>query len=107
MVRINFDYNPAEIEATEKANALAGEAAFRLAMKRRSLSPPEQIIADGKIHKCDVADLPNGNGRGSHLLHLDRLPAGGFANWRDDLRWQKWNAMMCDDAPSENHGGAS
>ncbi len=73
----------------------------------RSLRPPEQIIADGKIHKCDVADLPNGNGRGSYLLHLDRLPAGGFANWRADLLWQKWNAMMCDDAPSENHGGAS
>ncbi len=94
MVRINFDFNPAEIEATEKAKATAGEAAFRLAMERHGLIPPEQLIADGEIHKCDVASGVRGNGRGSYKLYLDGPPAGGFPRRPGRLYWQHWNAAM-------------
>ena len=105
MARIKFHYDSAEIETAEKADAIAAEAAFRCAMIRRGLVPPEQIIADGKLHQCDIADLPRGNLRGSYLLHLDSIAAGGFANWCDGLKWQKWNAMMIDRASSEKAGG--
>ena len=94
MVRINFDFNPAEIEATEKAKATAGEAAFRLAMERHGLIPPEQLIADGEPHECDVASRVRGNGRGKYLLHLDGLPAGGFSRRPGRLYWQRWKAAM-------------
>lgn len=50
-----------------------------------SAYPPESIIADGSIHRCDVAGR-NGKGNAAYLLHLDGIPAGGLENWRDAAR---------------------
>jgi putative DNA primase/helicase len=64
-------------------------AAFREAMTARDLVPPADIIADGRLHRCDTRGR-HGEGDGSYLLHLDDYPAGGYCNWQDGLGWQSW-----------------
>src|SRR5216684_7308737 len=64
---------------------------FRLALATRQLIPPTEIIADGKIHRCNV-EGKNGRNDGSYLLHLDGLPAGGFVNHKDGRGWENWHA---------------
>jgi putative DNA primase/helicase len=66
---------------------------FRAALTTRNIIPPGEIIADGKLHRCD-ADGKNGKGDAAYLLHLDGIPAGGFENHRDGLDWQSWRADM-------------
>ena len=63
---------------------------FRDAMVGRGIVPPDDIIADGKLHRCDAEGL-GGKGDCAYLLHLDGgIPAGGFQNWRDGVGWQDW-----------------
>jgi phage/plasmid primase-like uncharacterized protein len=71
--------------------AIDAENDFREAMRRRELIPPDNLIADGKIHRCDV-EGKHGKGDGSYLLYLDGFPAGGFENHRDGTGWEKWRA---------------
>lgn len=52
---------------------------FRAALAARDIVPPESIIADGSIHRCDAAGK-NGKGDAAYLLHLDGIPAGIFSN---------------------------
>jgi putative DNA primase/helicase len=67
---------------------------FRAALAARDIIPPVEIIADGRIHRCDAAGR-NGKGDAAYLLHLDDPPAGGFENWRDGQGWETWRC----DAP--------
>ena len=62
---------------------------FRAALVARNIIPPEPIVADGRLHRCDAAG-PRGRGDAAYLLHLDGVPAGGLENWRDGLGWQTW-----------------
>ena len=62
---------------------------FREALAARDIVLPERIIADGSIHRCDVAGK-NGKGDAAYLLHLDGIPAGGLENWRDGKGWESW-----------------
>jgi putative DNA primase/helicase len=62
---------------------------FRAALIARDIVPPETIIADGRLHRCNAAGA-RGRGDAAYLLHLDGLPAGGMENWRDGLGWQAW-----------------
>lgn len=64
-------------------------AQFKAAMSERAIIPPSDVIADGKIHRCD-AEGRGGRNDASYLLHLDDSPAGGFENHRDGLSWQNW-----------------
>jgi len=64
---------------------------FRRVLEARGLIPPSEIIADGRIHRCD-AEGKHGRDDGSYLLHLDGVPAGGAQNHRDGLGWQNWRA---------------
>jgi putative DNA primase/helicase len=64
-------------------------AAFSQAMRAHGIVPPEPILADGKLHRCDV-DARNGKGDGAYLLHLDGIPVGGFQNWQAGDGWQNW-----------------
>jgi uncharacterized protein (DUF927 family)/phage/plasmid primase-like uncharacterized protein len=72
-------------------------------MRRRELIPPENLVADGKIHRCDaVADGNHGKSDGSYLLHLNGIPAGGFENHRDGIGWENWSARKVSDlSPAE------
>ena len=62
---------------------------FRAALIARDIVPPDLIIADGQLHRCNAAGA-HGRGDAAYLLHLDGLPAGGMENWRDGLGWQTW-----------------
>jgi putative DNA primase/helicase len=68
-------------------------AQFRDALERRSIIPPAELIADGKIHRCD-ADGKNGKDDASYVLHLDGIAAGAIANWRDGLGLETWSAKI-------------
>jgi putative DNA primase/helicase len=64
---------------------------FEAAMARRGLLPPQRLIADGNIHRCNTK-AKNGRGDGSYLLHLGgTVPAGGFQNFQDGLGWENWS----------------
>lgn len=64
---------------------------FRSALAGRNIIPPDDLIADGRIHRCDV-EGKGGKGDAAYLLHLDSVPAGGFENHRDGLGWENWRA---------------
>ncbi len=64
---------------------------FRTALAARNIIPPEHILADGLIHRCDAAGK-GGKDDAAYLLHMDGIPAGGFENHRDGLGWQNWRA---------------
>jgi len=64
---------------------------FRAALIGRGIIPPQQIIADGKLHRCD-AEGKHGKKDAAYVLHLDGLPAGGFENHRDGIGWENWHA---------------
>jgi putative DNA primase/helicase len=67
---------------------------FRDALARRSIIAPDELLADGQLHRCDVDGGKRGNGDAAYLLHLDGVPAGGIENWRDGLGWEKWRANI-------------
>jgi hypothetical protein len=57
---------------------------FRDAILAAGIEPPNDIVADGKIHRFST----NGNRKddaGWYLLHLDGLPAGAFGDWRNNI----------------------
>jgi putative DNA primase/helicase len=64
---------------------------FKSAMVARGLIPPTDLIADGRIHRCD-AKGKGGRSDGAYLLHADGIPAGGIENHRDGVGWQGWRA---------------
>ncbi len=68
-------------------------AQFREALSCRGIIAPSEIIADGRIHRCD-AEVKNGKGDAAYLLHLNGVPAGGFENWHDGLGWESWRADL-------------
>ncbi|GHT94705.1 hypothetical protein AGMMS49545_16420 [Betaproteobacteria bacterium] len=66
---------------------------FKAAMAGRGIIPPDKLIADGALHRCDV-EGKRGKGDAAYILHLDGIAAGGFENWRDGLDWQNWRAEI-------------
>lgn len=66
---------------------------FRAALIAREIVPPDTIIADGRLHRCNAAGA-RGRGDAAYLLHLDGLPAGGMENWRDGRGWQTWRVDL-------------
>ncbi len=64
---------------------------FRAALEARAILPPDPILGDGQLHRCD-ADGKHGRGDAAYILHLDGIPAGGFQNHRDGIGWENWRA---------------
>jgi putative DNA primase/helicase len=65
-------------------------AQFRAALSRAGLTPPEMIVADGKLRRFAT------NGRrdddsGWYVLYDDGIAAGAFGDWRSDIN-EKWRA---------------
>jgi len=80
-------------------------AQFRVALTARGIVPPVELLADGKLHRCDAEGKP-GKKDAAYILHLDGLPAGGFENHRDGLGWENWHADIgrtLSDAERECH----
>lgn len=76
------------LHATD-GNAAVIVAQFRAALVARDIVPPDPIVADGCLHRCNAAGA-RGHGDAAYLLHLDGIPAGGFENWRDGRGWETW-----------------
>ncbi|MBK7052027.1 MAG: hypothetical protein IPH54_15685 [Rhodoferax sp.] len=72
------------------------EQAFQAAIAAAGLTPPDEIIGDGKIHRFSTNDR-HGDTAGWYILHLDKLPAGSFGNWREG-RTETW----CSVKPKEH-----
>ena len=85
--------NDQEMQRAKPHAARASDATvleqFRAALAARDIIPPEPIIADGRLHRCDAVG-PRGRGDASYLLHHDGVPTGGIENWRDGLGWETW-----------------
>ena len=64
------------------------EQAFQGAIAAAGLTPPDTIIADGKIHRFST-NGKRGDDAGWYILHLDNIPAGSFGNWREG-RTETW-----------------
>jgi putative DNA primase/helicase len=64
--------------------------AFREALTHRGLVPPVEVLADGKLHRCDASGK-NGRDDGAYIFHADGSPAGGFQNWQDGAGWETWS----------------
>ena len=71
-------------------NGSIPEQDFRAAIEAASLPPPEQIIADGKLHRFPTSDK-RGDDAGWYVLHVDNIPAGAFGCFRGGFE-QKWCA---------------
>lgn len=57
------------------------EEAFRAAAAEIRVNLPDEILADGKIHRCEV-EGEQGKQNGAYLYHPDGVPAGWFQNWK-------------------------
>jgi len=63
---------------------------FVEAMQSAGISPPQDIQADGLLHRCRVeGDKPKSK-NGWYVLH-DDPPAGAFGNWKSGLS-EKWSS---------------
>ena len=61
---------------------------FRAAMLAAGLTPPDEIHADGGLHRF-ASNGRRGDDSGWYVLHLDSVPAGAFGCWREGLM-QQW-----------------
>jgi len=58
---------------------------FREAMREAAITPPDEIIADGILHRFQI----NGKLSGRYTLHLDGRPAGFFQDYRQGIK-ENW-----------------
>jgi putative DNA primase/helicase len=65
---------------------------FRLAIVNAGITPPEQIIDDGKLHRFPT-NGKNGNKDGWYVLHSDGVPNGQFGCWRSGIE-SAWKADL-------------
>ncbi len=79
---------PSTFTATLIAAASNPEQAFQAAIADAGLTPPDSIIADGKIHRFATKDKRTDDA-GWYCLHLEGIAAGSFGNWREG-RAQTW-----------------
>lgn len=54
---------------------------FLKAIQAAGLTPPSEIIADGKLHRFST-NGKRGKKDGWYILHSDGIPAGAFGCWR-------------------------
>lgn len=67
---------------------------FRDAIIAEGLSPPEDLIADGNLHRFKDSDQHSGKA-GWYVLHSDGIPAGAFGSWRRSVS-RSWCAKSAD-----------
>lgn len=60
-------------------------------MSKNGIIPPQDIIADGQIHRFHIEGDKSNSKNGWYVLHLDGIPCGVFGSWKKGLHW-KWSA---------------
>lgn len=63
---------------------------FTSAIASAGLVPPNEVYADGRIHRFN-SDGKKGDEAGWYVLHTDGIPSGVFGCWRKDIT-QNWCA---------------
>ena len=74
-------------------------ASFREALITAGLEPPTSLLADGKIHRCDLQGKRGKRG-GAYQLFPDLL-GGGYQNWSQGSTWTKWRSQQRQMTPEE------
>ncbi|MEO5348350.1 MAG: toprim domain-containing protein [Magnetococcus sp. YQC-3] len=64
---------------------------FRQAMADEGLETPDEIIPDGRLHRCRIEGDRAGKRDCWYVLHLDQPASGAFGHWRTGTR-QTWCA---------------
>jgi phage/plasmid primase-like uncharacterized protein len=82
-------------ENAKRFNPANARREFLDAMARRGLelSAMKNLEADGRYHRCDVADKKGGNRDGSYVFSLTPIPHGAFNNWTDERGYESWCAQ--------------
>jgi putative DNA primase/helicase len=65
---------------------------FRRAMQAAGIDPPDEIVADGRLHRFATSDKSNDDA-GWYTLHADGIPAGAFGCWRSGIS-ETWRADL-------------
>lgn len=68
---------------------------FRIAILAAGLTPPDEIVADGRLQRFSTNGKPKDDS-GWYMLHLDGIPAGAFGCWRSGLK-SNWCAKADND----------
>jgi len=75
-------------------------AEFASAARNAGLEIYGHIVADGKIHRCQIGDDRKGKKNGWYVLHLDGIPAGAFGSWKLGVT-NNWCAKRDDELTPE------
>jgi len=67
-------------------------ARFAAAMQASGVNPPDEIIADGRLHRFST-NGERGDDAGWYVLHADGIPAGAFGDWRSGIA-ETWRADL-------------
>jgi putative DNA primase/helicase len=67
---------------------------FRTAILASGLTPPDDILTDGLLHRFS-SDGRRGDDSGWYVLHTSGVPAGAFGCWRKGLM-QQWSSKTSD-----------
>lgn len=73
---------------------------FRTAARAVGLVPDFDLIADGRLHRVDLADEKRGKRSGWYVLHTDGIAAGSAGNWKtgEIMTWcEKERSTMSDE----------
>ena len=65
---------------------------FTVSISQLGIKPPQQLIADGKIHRFSTNDHPSDDA-GWYVLYPDGFPAGAFGDWRTGIQGN-WRAEV-------------
>ncbi len=65
---------------------------FRRAMQASGINPPDEIIADGRLHRFST-NGKGGDDAGWYVLHSNGVPAGAFGDWRSGIS-ETWRADL-------------
>ena len=81
---------PGGFVASEPPPPLAPETQLRVAMGESGLTPPDEIIFDGRLHRFSTNGRPR-DLSGWYVAHDGKIPAGAFGDWRMGME-STWRA---------------
>ncbi len=66
-------------------------------MFKAGITPPLEVIGDGKLHRFHVGGHRRGTQKGAYVLHLDRKPAGWFQDFKSGISgtWKAGGGRWC------------
>jgi putative DNA primase/helicase len=67
-------------------------AQLAAAMQAAGIDPPDEIIADGRLHRFS-SNGERGDDAGWYVLHSDGIPAAAFGDWRTGIA-ETWRADL-------------